>query len=385
MPRKTQAKKTRYPGLYRFPSGKWQIRVYATDERTGRRREIRRVLDADVREAEAVAVIHQLKADIQVGDAQSLARQRTCLTDYAEQWLKGKASRLRVSTANHYATTLANRILPSLGDLFVDAIDRRDVERWVAWAERSTTKQGQPYSRHTISGWWRVLTQLLRDACADFGVTDPTVRVRAPRGRGRRRREKRTLTGPELSRFLDVVKRDYPERHAEVYTLAFTGMRPGELYALVWDDVEDARRRIHIRRSHRHGVVTETKTGDPREVALTPAIAEVLRAHRRSLVVSQHPGLESGLVFPSKRGGHRGPESLHKPLARASETAELEVRVGPQVLRRTFNTLMVQAGVDRIVLRAQMGHCSEEMTERYAGVGVESKLEAVRRLEKMTS
>ena len=58
--------------------------------------------------------------------------------------------------------------------------------------------------------------------------------------------------------------------------------------------------------------------------------------------------------------------------------------MGPQVLRRTFNTLMVEAGVDRIVLRSQMGHCSEEMTERYAGVSVEAKLAAVRRLENLT-
>ena len=45
---------------------------------------------------------------------------------------------------------------------------------------------------------------------------------------------------------------------------------------------------------------------------------------------------------------------------------------------------MLQAGVDRIVLRSQMGHCSEEMTERYAGVSVEAKLAAVRRLENLT-
>ena len=43
---------------------------------------------------------------------------------------------------------------------------------------------------------------------------------------------------------------------------------------------------------------------------------------------------------------------------------------------------MLHAGVDRVVLRAQMGHCSEEMTERYAGVSADAKREAVARIEK---
>jgi integrase len=126
--------------------------------------------------------------------------------------------------------------------------------------------------------------------------------------------------------------------------------------------------------------VTPTKTGAPREVALTYSLVTLLRDHRRRLIEGQHIGLSSGLVFPSRVGSHRFPNSLEKVFKKAATATEIAFRVTPQVLRRTFNTLMVQAGVDRIVLRSQMGHCSEEMTERYAGVGIESKREAVARL-----
>jgi integrase len=80
-------------------------------------------------------------------------------------------------------------------------------------------------------------------------------------------------------------------------------------------------------------------------------------------------------------GGYREPSSLNRPICAAIKAAGLDQRVGPQVLRRTFNTLLLAAKVDRIVLRSQMGHCSEEMTERYAGVPVDLKTAAVRRLE----
>ncbi|MCB9529326.1 MAG: tyrosine-type recombinase/integrase [Myxococcales bacterium] len=87
------------------------------------------------------------------------------------------------------------------------------------------------------------------------------------------------------------------------------------------------------------------------------------------------------LVFPSRVGTYRGPEALLKPLAEAAQRARVGQRVTSQVLRRTFNTLMLKAGVDRTVVRSQMGHCSEAMTSRYAGVSVKEKREAVERLE----
>lgn len=382
MPRKTHGKKTRHRGVYRLPDGKWLIRAYATDERTGKKREREETLPADMREAEVVAALQVLKVKLAEGAAETPAPSRCSLTDCAEQWLEAKAGRVRASTARHLADVLAKHILPRLGDLQVTAITRSDMERWVAWAERTTTTSGRPYSRDTVNGWWRVLCQFVRDVCAERGLPDPIVRVQPPRAKASGRRERRTLSAEQLTALLDAVREEAPHRYAEIYVLAYTGLRPGELYALKWSDLDDASGQIYVRRAHRHGVVAETKTGDPREVALTKGMARVLRDHRRQLIAAQHPGLDSGLVFPSDTGGFRGPESLTKPLAAAAKKAGIKQRVGAQVLRRTINTLLLLEGVDRAVLRSQMGHCSEEMTQRYAGVPVEAKQAAVERLER---
>ena len=198
------------------------------------------------------------------------------------------------------------------------------------------------------------------------------------------RREKRTLTADDLGLLLEKVRLLVPERYAEVYLLGYTGMRAGELFALKWEDMDEQRQRILVRRSVWHGHEDLTKTVEPREVALTEGMVRVLRDHRKRMFAEQRRGFASGLVFPSKVGTHRTPSSLHKPLALATEAAEIEVRVTAQVLRRTFNTLMVHAGVDRIVLRSQMGHTSEEMTRRYAGIAIEAKHAAVARLVELT-
>ena len=47
------------------------------------------------------------------------------------------------------------------------------------------------------------------------------------------------------------------------------------------------------------------------------------------------------------------------------------------MLRRSLNTQLVLAGVDRITTRAILGHTSEAMTQRYAGIGNDVKADAV--------
>jgi integrase len=54
--------------------------------------------------------------------------------------------------------------------------------------------------------------------------------------------------------------------------------------------------------------------------------------------------------------------------------------VTPRVLRRTVNTLMVGAGVDRLVIRSILGHSSESMTETYYRAPDAEKVATVTRL-----
>lgn len=341
-------------------------------------------MDHGASEEEALAALLAIKRELRHGRRERPKR-KLSVNDYGEQWLERKARRVRPSVASNYERILGTHILPRLGSLLVNKVTRDDVERWVAWAERVPMKDGRPYARDTVLGWWRVVRALLRDAAAELNLgMDPTYRVQPPNPQAVYRRELRTLTATELEDLLANIKQYHPGRYPEVYVLAYTGIRAGELFALRWEDIEAATGRIRIRRSVWNGQLSETKTDDPRDVALPDKMAEVLREHRRRMFAAQHPGLKTGYVFPANNGEFRGPQSLHKPLRFAAKAAGIDVKVSAQVLRRTFNTLMIHAGVDRIVLRSQMGHCSEEMTRRYAGVDINAKQQAVGRLIQMT-
>lgn len=376
---KKNMEKTRDPGVFKLPDGKFWLRITTTCPRTGKQLEATRTLPAGTPRSELLRAYVALKDSLVQATAVPPASQLS-VSDYCERWLEVRSTRLRALTAERYVDVLDRHILPHLGQLRLDRVTRRDVEVWAAWAEKATKPAGGEYSGQTLLSWWRLLCQVLKDAAAEFGLIDPTFRVRPPEKRTAPRREQRTMGPEQFHRFLEEARKSTPDRFAEIATLAMTGMRAGEVYGLQWSDIDEVRGIIRVQRSASHGRVTLTKTGDPREVALPEILRDLLRAHRRHLVETQHRGLASGIVFPADHGGHRIPQSLHKVTKELAKKCGIDVLVGPQVLRRTFNTLMLRAGVDGVTLRAMMGHTTEAMTQRYAGVPVAQKQEAVARL-----
>lgn len=372
--------KTRHAGVYRLPDGRYTVR--ATRQVDGRRVERRLVLPPGATLAEALAAQAELR------EQPAKRQERLLLSDYAVRWLEAKAARLRRSSAEALEEILRDHLLPELGELYLDAISREQIESWVAKAERARRPDGERYAHATIAGWWRKLRQLLGDAHASgLCPIDPTHRVPPPkRQESGSKHELRTLSTEQLASLLEAVRRQAPKRWPEVLLLASTGMRSGELYELRWSDLSESGL-LTIQRAHFRGSVESTKTSAPRSIPLLPVALEALEAHRRRLLAEQHPGLASGLIFPADRllgegaTWHRTNSSLQKPLEAAAKAAGIEQRVTPKVLRRSFNTLLLSASVDRVVLRAMMGHSSEAMTERYSGVPQASKAAALRVLE----
>lgn len=371
-------KKTRDVGIYRLDDGRWSLRV--TSRVDGKKVYKKKVLPADTPIARVREELEALRRTL----AAPPPPPRLTVQDYAKQWLEDKAARCAPSTAEILLQIVADHILPQLGHLSIDEVRREHVDRWVQAAERARRPDGELYAHETQMGWWRKLRALLRDAQADGHLAvDPCYRVKPPRRLTGWRHERRTITADELGALLAAVQKNSPERYAEVLVLAFTGLRSGELYALQWDDIGAGV--LEIRRAQWRGIVGATKTGDPRRVPLVGEVQEALRAHRLRLVEDQHPGLASGLVFPSDTGGYRPNSALQKVFATARREAGIVSRVTPRVLRRTFNTLLALDKVDRLVLRSMMGHCDEQMTERYAGVPDEQKQQAVASLVRVVA
>jgi len=213
----------------------------------------------------------------------------------------------------------------------------------------------------------------LGDLIVDYELSPQLVfKVKSPRSDKPRVRTNEALTASQLGTLLAVVKEMHPGFFAEAYTLAMSGMRPGELYALTWGDADLAEGRLVVSKSVVQGKVGKPKNGRTRVVAMTDGMHDVLEAHR-----ADKPGLPTALVFPNKSGGYRSDTTLHHLLVSCGTAAGIPFRVGPQVLRYTANTLLREAGVADEIVRDRLGHTTREMGHRYFKGHIEAQKAAV--------
>ena len=368
--------KTEEAGIYKRPDGRYVVRATAKCQDTGRMKESQRTLRAGQTLQDAMQMRDEIKGALSSPSTPQLAPQPTTVADYAERWLVRNSRRWKPSTKERNLNCLTHHILPELGHVYLDRLTRKDISGWIAHQETKQMPDGRLYTTATVGGWWRVLRAMLRDCYAEGHLgADITLRLRGPTTDVEPRRERETLSAGQLAEVVEAARQH--TRYAEIVTLAYTGMRAGELYGLHWEDIDEATKMIHIKRSAHKGQVGTTKTGAIRSVPMVGIVEEALQAHRQQMIRDQHPGLAAGIVFPSDKGGYRYRSSIRKPLKLIGEVLGLEVSLSPQVFRRTFNTLLLQAQVDRITIRSMIGHSSEQMTEHYAGIPTQMKKEAL--------
>jgi integrase len=379
---------TRYPGVFRLDQATYWIRAKVVDPRTGKHKEIDRILEG-VTSHEAAQKRDLLINDIKQQTEQQAQKVR--VGEFAQSWIKSKTLKLDSSTARTYAHALDNHILPALGDYYYDALTTRDVQRWIddallrGWTEekrgskQDTNTVRKPYTRDTVAGWFRVFRTMTRDAMATLALPrDPTLRIVLPEA-GADDEESNALTPAQLSAFLDAMKTDYPQHYPLVVLLAYTGLRFCHASALHWEDLDEQAGILRISRKNvrgKLGSVTRKKRA-PKEYPVMPELVEILKAHRKELIRTQNKGLEKGLMFPSSTGTLRAPSSLDRAWEKCLKTAKITKRFTIHGMRYTFTDLVRLANVDAVVRRALTGHVTEEMQRHYSSVGLDEKRAAI--------
>lgn len=371
----SKAKPTRYPGVYRMPDGRLLARAVVRSPE-GRVQVRKQRLPEGATEYQAVLAVEALRQSLKAPTPTPPPRATSqTVEQYARQWLEVRSRRLSPATATTYEDAISNRILPRLGWMRCEDLTRQAIESWVGWIEAQEQPNGKPYTQDSMRKWFRVLKTLLRDMAADLELPDTTNRVRPPeRPELGPVREQEVLEAEALGKLLAAAKARYPQHYACIATMSMTGARAGEVMALQWDAIDFERSRIVVKRSVSKGKLRDrTKTKTQRIVPMHPALAAILKEHH-----DLHPG--TGLLFPANNGKPRIPSSMKKVWPILMLKAGIDVKIGSQVLRRGLNTALVLAGVDRLTTRAILGHTSEAMTQRYAGIGDAAKADAIGRV-----
>lgn len=254
---------------------------------------------------------------------------RIWLSDYARP---AAATRLVYRQA-------VNAITLKVGKERLDAVDR-------------------PTARRLANDWPRNTSAVARTMWEDAkrdGVCreNPWSNMRLQQSRGRK--DITALTEQEVLELANVAERvhkDYGlEVKAIVLTLAYVAVRPGELCALKWDDLDAAERELHVRRSlDATGKEKLPKNGKTRVVTVPPPALRALSGVPKAI------GEE--YIFHTSRGRRMNKANLWyvwRPVAVAWEALG-HGHLDLYELRHAAATMLLERGVSHGDVAVQLGH-----------------------------
>ena len=363
------------PGVWHRRDGGYVVRGRPVDPRTGKLREIRRVL----KYATAVEAYNFLQEEfrkIKVGDA-ATDRPKLRLAEYAATLVEHKvqAGELRsAATRRRWKSTLLNQILPAFGDYYMDQIRRADLMHWRNQVAASIA--AGKYSPRSGSSWLKLLKVIVRSYVREYELErDPTVGVPSfdtSLHRTYTREQPNSLSADELRRFLDGMLRLYPDDFALAALGFTTGLRTCSLRPLrrtgPTPDLLFESGVLLNRRSHTEGqeVMERTKIGVDQEIALPPDLIEILQWHLGRMPPG--PMRDSELLFPDERGRIASRHRLWLRFRVVAAEVGITKRITPHGMRRTSKDLLRQAGASQVVSMAISGHLTEQMHQHYSTV-----------------
>jgi len=285
-------------------------------------------------------------------DAPPEPRTAPTFHEFASEWLERKRPELAPKTIANYEWSLSHHLLPHFAEARIDGISIEDVDRY------KTRKLAEgKIAPNAINKTLSRLSQIL-DEAVEYGYTD-----RNPAA-GRRRKVKgtkprRSWVEPEqLPSLLDAAD---GYLRPVLAILVGAGLRLGEAVSLNWGDVNLAVGTIVVRES-------KTAAGQGRTIEMP----EGLRDELVSLKLRSDSIGRGDPVLLNRRGlrqTNRNVDARIKSVIKAAnvklrkaEIAEIEERVTPHSLRRTYSSLRAALGDDPVYIAEQMGHSTPDIT-----------------------
>jgi integrase len=280
--------------------------------------------------------------------------------EYMEQWLQTSAREsARESTYESYRNQVRRYVVPAIGRVKLKRLSAMQIQgMYRAMLDRGLSPRTVQYAHAVLH---RALRQAVRWGLVPRNVSEDVDRPRI------RPEEIRPLNRHQARHLLNTAG-ESGDRFEALYVLALhTGMRPGELLGLKWEDVNFDEGGLQLNRALAGKNLTAPKTKrSRRRIDLSTASIAALKAHRKRQLEErmQKAGLwrDHGLVFPSTVGT----PLFHRNVVRAFK--DLLKRAGlPQStrlydLRHTCATLLLGSNVHPKYVQELLGHASIALT-----------------------
>ena len=348
--------------IHKRADGRWEGRYTAGYHPETGKRIIKNVLGKTQAECKA-----KLKKAIEESHALDVGRaDEYTVAAWLRTWFDLYAKpHIRPSTMNYYHRNIEQHIIPAIGDIPLNKLTTRDLQKFYNDLQsngrlRKVQKKEKPgLSNSTVRGIHMMLHNALDRAVKErLILRNPTEDCIAPKVQ---KIEMQILPPEHIKDYLDAADRRglLPMFYLELVT----GLRKGEITALLWSDLDIQNKTISVSKQYVKNPNGELTLSRPktetsvRKVSIPQEAVDLLIAEH-----GKHP--ENPYMFPSPATGEMYyPDSivnLHKKILKDAGLPHIRFHD----LRHTFATLALQNGVDVKTVSSMLGHYDAGFTLR---------------------
>ncbi len=302
-----------------------------------------------------------------------------------EEWLRTwfevySKPNIREATQDQYTNFLEKHLIPDIGDIPLDKLtslrlQKLDQDLRTHGKVSQNKNAGTGLSQKTVRNIHMMLHVALEQAVKEGLISkNPTDNCIAPKVE---KKEMKVIQPEKIGAYLQAAadRNVLPMFYLELTS----GLRRGELLALLWSDLDIDQRTISVNKSvaGRHGElkVSAPKTRHSIRKVVIPQQAVDLLIQEHAL----HP--DNPYMFPSPvTGTMYHPDAagrIHKKLLQESGIENVRFHD----LRHTFATIALQNGVDVKTLSHMLGHFSSGFTlDTYTHVTAKMQQEAAEKM-----
>ncbi|MBO5197619.1 MAG: site-specific integrase [Lachnospiraceae bacterium] len=374
--------------------GRWMVRITKGFRADGKRNVVTRYAHS---EQEAKKILKTLRVQL---ETRKIGAPGVTLNEYMEQFLEVyKKETVKAVSYDTYRVVFENHIRRELGYKKLADITKNDIQRLI-------NEKSQVRSYSTISKMKVLLNMCFKHALEDDVVyKNPVAGVRIPgkKEMGVKARQIDILSQKEI----DVLKEaalgpitdDMTTRFAPAFLLMLnTGIRMGEMLALTWQDIDMEEQVLHVnktmtiiqnRERNEGAPKVLVTTSEPKSISSRRTVPLNSMAIRALIRMREYRGgelRETDYLLCNKNRGMVTQEFLYRAFDHILEKGmgDEYVHHGLHILRHTFATKALRAGIEIADVSKILGHGSVSVTyNTYIHVGEEQKRAAVERLEEI--
>jgi len=278
------------------------------------------------------------------------------------KWLNTNRIRLKGSTVRKYQYMIESHLIPKLGSRRISTITSAVVNEFLD----NKLKEGQLNGTGSLSASYVKTMAIIIEASLKYAIVEgmcsplksPIHKPSVPK------KELQVLTQDDQANFEKLLKAEQNEISLGTIIALHTGMRIGEVCALMWDDIDLKNNIIHVRHTiarvnstegcHKTKLIIDTpKTvSSKRDIPISSLLKPILtvaREHAKSTyVVSQNNSFVGTRTFDYR----------YKQMLKRNNICNFNFHT----IRHTFATRCIEAGVDVKTLSEILGHANVSTT-----------------------